>query len=98
MVVGAPSEDGGGGSWMASGAAYVFYRNWGGADNWGQVTKLQSGNPYDWEYYGSAVAVSGDTIAVGVPGFNLYMGQAFIYQRNEGGGDFRGEVTAPDAF
>ncbi len=36
-VVGAYGEDAGGSD---SGSAYVFERNQGGADNWGQVKKL----------------------------------------------------------
>ncbi len=31
-----------------SGAAYVFQRNWGGTDKWGQVKKLTASIPHAW--------------------------------------------------
>jgi len=70
LVVGAPFEDGGAGDPLnAAGAAYVFERNQGGADNWGQVTILrasdrQASDPFG-DNFGSSVSISGDTLVVG---------------------------------
>ena len=47
------------------GAAYVFERNQGGADNWGQVKKLTASDAADDDYFGYSVAISGDTVVVG---------------------------------
>lgn len=46
-IVGAPGEDGGAGDPInRAGAAYVFQRDLGGADNWGEVKKLEPHTPF----------------------------------------------------
>lgn len=81
VVVGAPFEDEGG---SAAGAAYVFERNEGGADNWGQVAKLVPAAGASGDEFGFAVSVWGDTIVVGAH-FNdakgTHAGAAYIFQR-----------------
>ena len=100
-VVGAPYRFAGG---SFAGAAYVFKRDQGGADNWGEVTKLTVSGAEAIGFFGSSVAVSGDTVVVGAypqdgePG--LGDGAAYVFQRDEGGADNWGQVTkltAPDA-
>ena len=61
-VVGARSEDAEG---NRAGAAYVFQRNQGGVDNWGEVTKLTASDAQAEDWFGFSVAVSGDTAVVG---------------------------------
>ena len=61
-IVGAPDEDAGG---SAAGAVYVFQRSQGGADNWGEVTKLTASDAEAGDLFGISVAVSGDTAVVG---------------------------------
>ncbi|MCP4684169.1 MAG: hypothetical protein GY867_01875, partial [bacterium] len=89
-----------------SGAAYVFERNQGGTDSWGQVTKLTSSNPVIYAGFGHSVAISDDTIIVGekerdiTEGASLFEGMAYIFERNQGGADNWGQVrrlTASDA-
>ena len=75
----------------AQSAAYVFQRNEGGPDNWGEVTKLTASDAQDFDFFGRIVAVSGDTAVVGAGG--LTAGAAYIFQRNQGGADNWGEVT-----
>lgn len=99
LVAGAPDEDE---LDISSGAAYVFQRNLGGADNWGQVIKLlpdgvRAGPAYD---FGTAVAISGDTIAVGAVGDDsaeLNAGAAYVFDRDEGGADAWGRTGLVDA-
>jgi hypothetical protein len=86
-----------------SGAAYIFYRNEGGTDNWGQFQKIARGAYGDMhEYLGTSVAISGDTAIAGAPGYDGYgagTGAAFIYSRDQDGTDNWGEVkmlTASD--
>ena len=69
LVVGADVEDGGPGdpAWSA-GAAYVFERGPAGA--WTQTAKLQASDLQDSDYFGTSVAVSGDTLVVGAKGEN----------------------------
>jgi hypothetical protein len=73
IVVGAPSEN--------SGVVYIYNRNEGGHNNWGQVQKLETGvNPGQ---LGSWVSVSGDYIAAGAWAENIpaaWSGAAYIYQ------------------
>ncbi len=80
IVVGAPFRDGVAGN---SGAAYVFKPSGGG---WSQGTRLTASDGAADDEFGSAVAVSGDALAVGartddVNGM-LDAGSAYVYQRN----------------
>jgi hypothetical protein len=99
-VVGAIYEDGLGSN---RGAAYLFARNEGGADNWGQVKKLTASDAADGDYFGRAVAISGDTLVVGAhgkDGTGSDRGAAYVFARNQGGMDNWGQVrklTASDA-
>lgn len=64
IVVGAP------GKFSGAGAAYVFRRDQGGSDNWGEIKRLL-GNGTTYAKYpqlGLSVATNGETVAVGVPG------------------------------
>ena len=99
-VVGAYEEDTGG---TNAGAAYVFQRELGGADNWGQVKKLTASDAHGLAFLGDSVAINGDTAVVGAlfedsGGNNA--GAAYVFQRNQGGAENWGEVkklTASDA-
>ncbi len=99
-IVGAPHEDTGG---LDIGAAYIFHRDQGGADNWGEVTKLIASDFDDSDYFGASVSISGDYAIVGAYGEDTggsYAGAAYIFHRDEGGVDNWGEVnklTASDA-
>ncbi len=79
----------------ASGSAYVFQRDEGGADAWGEVTKLLASDGASFEFFGRSVAVSGDTAVIGAfqHGDNgSASGSAYVFQRDEGGIDAWGEV------
>ncbi len=99
-VVGAFHEGAGG---IRAGAAYVFVRDQGGADNWGQVKKLIASDAETGDYFGYKMAVSGDTAVVGATNEDAggsRAGAAYVFQRNQGGADTWGEVkklTASDA-
>ncbi|MEN6310663.1 MAG: FG-GAP repeat protein [Acidobacteriota bacterium] len=91
-VVGAPGADVNG---TDDGAAYVYYRNQGGTNAWGQVAKLVPGDGASSDYFGCAVAISGDIIAVGAygeDGSGADMGAAYVFYRNQGGSDAWGMV------
>lgn len=92
VLVGARHHDG-----QASfeGAAYVFERNWGGLHNWGEVTKIaHPGEPPNaFDEFGQAVALSGDTAAIGTPYLKEpNMGGVYLFERNTGGADSWGKV------
>ena len=84
MVAGAFCDDVGSNS--GQGSAYVFYRNQGGPDNWGEVKKLIASDGESSEYFGSSVAIAGDIIVVGVRYDNISsnnnQGSAYVYYRN----------------
>jgi PKD repeat protein len=86
-VVGASNSD----------AAYVFYRDQGGADAWGQVAKLTPAGGGSWPSFGCSVAVSGDVAVVGAyradVGDNADQGAAYVFYRNQGGTDAWGQVV-----
>ena len=64
-VLGAPTHDEGGPGGNNFGAAYVFERDQGGADNWGEVDKLRASDPDIQDWFGRKVAVDGDTALIG---------------------------------
>ena len=97
-IVGAVAEDAGG---SGTGAAYVFQRDQGGPDNWGEVTKLTASNAQAFDTFGFSVTVSGDTAIVGAPApLTGNDGAAYVFRRDAGSPDNWGQVkklTATDA-
>ncbi len=101
VVVGAPLAD----EWWddTSGSVYVFERNRGGANEWGEVTRLVPSDTAAGDWFGSSVSVSGDTALVGAilhDGGYTDSGSAYLFRRGLGGPDKWGQVTkltAPDA-
>ena len=86
-IVGAPQP--GIGENGPAGAAYLFERNQGGPDNWGEVTTLTASDAQFNDVFGFSVAISGDTAIVGA----FRQGAAYIFERNQGGPGNWGEVT-----
>jgi uncharacterized protein (TIGR03437 family) len=86
IIVGAGAADAG------RGLCYIFERNKGGADNWGEVRRLSASDGVSDDAFGASTAISGDTVIVGATGDDGSRGAAYIYQRNKGGGDNWGEV------
>ncbi len=77
LVVGAAYGDDDAGS--NSGAAYLFGRNQGGADNWGQVNKVTASDSAIFDFFGKSVSLAGDTLAVGAYGNDNYKGAAYLF-------------------
>ena len=98
LIVGAPDH---GGSGYSRGAAYIFYRDLGGIDAWGQAAKLMAGDAHDFESFGGSVAISGEEAVVGAAGGDADdTGSAYVFARTQGGEDAWGQVvkiTAGDA-
>lgn len=77
-----------------TGSAYLFSRNEGGSNNWGQVKKFSAPVRKTDDYYGNAVAISGDHIVVAAylededaneANPLLSSGSVYLYGRNQGG-------------
>jgi len=100
-IVGAPHEDGGSGDPVsASGAAYVFERDQGGAGSWGQAAALRASDAQTNDYFGTSVAISGDVAVVGAEYEDggsgdptSASGAAYIFGRDQGGTGSWGEIT-----
>jgi hypothetical protein len=95
-VVGAPFNDDGG---LNSGSAYIFSRNQGGGDNWGEVVKITASDAASGGNFGSAVSVSGDYVVAGAHDDDGAKGAVYRFYRNKGGADAWGEqakLTASD--
>jgi FG-GAP repeat len=94
LVVGAPYDNDFG---PQSGSVYIFERDQGGPNAWGQVAKLTASDPTRYDSYGWAVTVDGDTVVasnyVYPPG-----GQVYVYERDAGGAGQWGETAqlSPD--
>ncbi len=87
---------GDGGNGVISGSAYIFERNAGGSDNWGEVAKLIASDGVARDNFGNSVAISGDIVLVGSRGDDdngTNSGSAYIFERNAGGSDSWGEVA-----
>lgn len=98
VVIAAQGNDDAGAS---SGSAYVFKRNQGGPDNWGEVKKLVASDAAADDRFGSSVAVSGDTVFVGAPydddGADR-SGSVYVFVRNQGAADNWGELRKLNAL
>lgn len=81
LLVGAPNADLGPGPF---GLAYLFERNQGGTDAWGQVRVL-TGSPSGAPRFGAAVAVDGQKALVGASNEDTSGGAVHVFGRDEGG-------------
>ena len=88
-VVGAPLRS------LGQGAAFIFNRNNGGSNNWGEVTELAFSDMSSSVLFGASVSISNDTVVVGSPGTvdNTIAGAAYIFNRNHGDNNNWGEVA-----
>jgi hypothetical protein len=95
LLVGAPFSSDFGNS---PGSAYIFERNQGGPNAWGQVAKLVADEVYPWDNFGWAVSLQGNQAVVGAytttPG-----GAVYVFERDAGGSDTWEETAQllPDA-
>jgi len=60
-----------------TGAAYLFERNHGGPNVWGELIKLTASDAAPGQWFGEAVAVNGDTVVVGAPQAGTGSGYVF---------------------
>jgi len=94
LAVSAPEQDVGGGQ---LGSVYLFRRDEGGKDNWGEWMRLVPTNALLTGRFGQSVALSGDLLAVGAPdatidGGGAIAGAVFLFGRDVGGPDAWGEI------
>jgi hypothetical protein len=88
-LIGARLDDDGG---AQSGSAYLFERNVGGADNWGEAKKLTASGATGGEWFGQSVALAGERAVVGAL-TTASIGSAHVFERDHGGSGNWGEVA-----
>lgn len=81
------------------GAAYVFYQNEGGVENWGQIKKIQSDDISSGDRFGWQVAMEDDMIFVSAAFQNNFEGAVYIFYKDLGGPDNWGQLLklTPDS-
>lgn len=82
-----------------AGSAYIFIRSGGG---WVQEAKLIAPAPRVSDYFGSVVAIQGETVIIGAPNDNLPnkidAGSVFVYTRDAGLWQDPIQLTASDGL
>ena len=105
IVVGAPGENPGEpDDWTLDGAAYVFTKPSGGWVSTSDAARLTAPDDASVTWFGTSVAVSGDTVVVGAPGHRYWPTDettraAYVFTKpNQGWSDTSEavELTAPD--
>jgi len=85
----------------ASGSAYIFKKDQGGSENWGQFKKLTAADRAKDDYFGYSVSISGNWVIVGAyqedenaQGYGTYAntGSAYIFRRDQNGSNAWGQV------
>lgn len=73
---------------LAGGAVYVFERDFGGKNNWGESARLVASGVEEPGKFGRGVGISGNTIVASNRGddlFGLYEGAVYVFERDAGG-------------
>ncbi|MBG79845.1 MAG: hypothetical protein CMJ39_03930, partial [Phycisphaerae bacterium] len=76
-----------------TGSAYVF-TNPGGT--WSQAAELTATDGASYDFFGSSVAIDGDTCVIGASGTNSNTGSAYIFTNTGGTWSQVAELTASD--
>jgi hypothetical protein len=63
-----------------AGSIYVFERDFGGTNAWGQIAHLFSSDNSPYDYFGYSLDIEGETIIAGAPGNNGLTGAAYVFQ------------------
>jgi cysteine-rich repeat protein len=93
-IVGAWGDDDKG---SGSGSVYIFYKDQGSVDNWGQYTKLTASDGAGNDMLGGAVSISGNYAIAGAVGDNSYTGATYIFKNTGGVWSQLKKLTASDA-
>jgi hypothetical protein len=83
-----------------SGSAYIFERDKGGMNMWGEADKISAPDGVPGDRFGIAVAMGNGVAAVGAADINANrLGAVCVFARDEsmGGWIFRDKLVAPDA-
>jgi cyclophilin family peptidyl-prolyl cis-trans isomerase len=87
---------------IEDGAAYIFYRNEGGTNNWGQQAMLSPTDAASHNKFGYSVSINGEYALVGAIGDGLggshpdHIGSAYIFRHNGSAWAQQEKLTASD--
>ena len=90
IIVGAHGNDDNGSD---SGAAYIFKKDQGGSNNWGELTKLTDATGAANDNFGFSVSIHDTFAAIGAKGDDNNTGSVLIHSQNQGGTDNWGMST-----
>ena len=93
IAVGARLDDGNG---TNSGSVYIFERNNGGTNRWGEERRIKASDAQGGDQFGYSVAISGNNLLVGAikdDDAGVDAGSAYFLNRNEGGSENWGEFN-----
>jgi hypothetical protein len=79
---------------LNAGAVYVFSKH---GDSWQNVGKIVSPSPEEWDNFGRALAVQGDTLVVTARKSDLEEGSAYIFRYDGGNWIHQEDLVASDA-
>jgi hypothetical protein len=103
VIVGAPSESedaSEANSLFSAGAAYIFKKDQGGTDNWGQLRKIVPAIRATNDVFGASVSINGSYAIAGAQGESedasetntlSRAGGAYIFRKDQGGSDNWGQ-------
>lgn len=90
LAVGMPRDD------SNKGSAYLFARNQGSGNGWGQIKKVTANDGVASDLFGSSVALNDDRLIVGVPSAQVggqAKGAVYVFTRNNGGEDLWNQTS-----
>lgn len=98
LAGGAPTET----TDVIAGAVYIFERNQGGTNAWGQIVKIRQNDPNEGDQFGKVLHYEHPTLLVGAPGddgVGLNAGAAYLFEPTPGTNTWTQlrKFTAPDA-
>ncbi len=67
------------------GAVYIFEKNLGGTNNWGEVKKIQPMDAGTDDRFGKTIAMSGAYLLVGSEGHEMGMGATYLFRKGKEG-------------
>jgi hypothetical protein len=70
---------------VQAGAVYIFERNQGGVNLWGEVKKCIAADGVEQGLFGFQLDLDKDTLVVSSPGFSGVPNAAYVLERNRGG-------------
>lgn len=80
----------------SKGQVYLFSRNSGGTNNWGEIKKITAPIPQEGDYFGSDLSIQNEVLAISATGYLSNKGAVFVHSRNTGGSDNWGLVKRID--